>query len=232
MIQIYRIYPIPFEFTILAVSVILRTPQVKKKLEIIGFCLVWLVLIGQFILMMQNRTEGVLETVVRFFSFFTISTNGLVALFFTATLLKFTKQPFVMFLGNGAITAISSFILVVGLIYQVVLRNTWEPKGLQLVVDESLHTLIPLYFFIYWFLFVKMKDLDFGAVFRWLLYPLFYILFILLRGSYSGFYPYPFVRIPEIGFRQVFINSILIFAMMLFLSIVLVLIGRKFIKKK
>ncbi|MFZ5976285.1 MULTISPECIES: Pr6Pr family membrane protein [unclassified Hydrotalea] len=33
----------------------------------------------------------------------------------------------------------------------------------------------------------------------WLIYPLLYLVYILIRGSFSGFYPYPFVNVLQIG---------------------------------
>ncbi len=56
----------------------------QKVLKYLGFTFCWMALIVQFILMMQNRVVGEFETIVRFFSYFTILSNLLVALSFTA----------------------------------------------------------------------------------------------------------------------------------------------------
>jgi hypothetical protein len=45
----------------------------------------------------------------------------------------------------------ATLILIVGLVYQVVL-GIWNPTGLQYIVDELLHTVIPLFMLGYWFL--------------------------------------------------------------------------------
>ena len=66
-------------------------PKMKNTFSIIGFCLAWFAVIAQFVLMIQNRHHDVTETITRYFSFFTILTNILVALFFTAKLLKLKK---------------------------------------------------------------------------------------------------------------------------------------------
>ncbi|WP_047788498.1 Pr6Pr family membrane protein [Tenacibaculum mesophilum] len=195
----------------------------KRKAEIIGFCITWFAIITQFVLMIINRQTDVQEAIIRFFSFFTILTNTLVALFFTN---KITRKMNT-FNKNGALTAITSFILIVGLVYQVVLRATWNPTGLQLVVDELLHTIIPTYMFIYWLLYAKSNNLKLKYILPWLTYPIFYIVYIMIRGNLSGFYPYPFLNVTKIGLQQSIINISVILIVSLILMSLLILIGKK-----
>lgn len=117
--------------------------QSVKIIALIGALLGWFAIITQFYLMMTNRLVGVPETTLRFFDFFTINTNIIVALCFTY-----------IFLGNGSrskffskastITAITVYITIVGIVYNVVLRSTWNPEGMQKIVDELLHSVIPV----------------------------------------------------------------------------------------
>lgn len=205
----------------------------KKLLNHIGFWTSWFAVIAQFILMLQNRQTPYFETIIRFFSFFTILTNTMVALFFSAKLFTSKKNPLNFLNKNGALTAITVFILLVGIVYQVVLRSIWEPKGLQKVVDELLHSFIPLFVFVYWFLFSKREDFKFKTFILWLSYPILYFLFIISRGLASGFYPYPFVNVDELGWAKIGINFVLITIMILILFVILVFIGqRKNIKQK
>lgn len=74
------------------------------------------------------------------------------ALYFTASAFKLKSIPFKWLLSKGALTAITAFILIVGLVYQIALRGVWQPTGLQRIVDELLHTIIPLYVCIYLFI--------------------------------------------------------------------------------
>ena len=195
----------------------------KRKAEIIGFCITWFAIITQFVLMIINRQTDVQEAIIRFFSFFTILTNTLVALFFTN---KITRKMNI-FNKNGALTAITSFILIVGLVYQAVLRATWNPTGLQLVVDELLHTIIPTYMFIYWLLYAKSNSFKLKYILPWLTYPIFYIVYIMIRGNLSGFYPYPFLNVTKIGLQQSIINISVILIVSLILMSLLILIGKK-----
>ena len=186
----------------------------------------WCSIIAQFYLIIVNRTASITETVIRFFSFFTILTNTLAAIYFTvrATEKKAFNRP-------GTLTAITVYITIVGLVYQVLLRHIWEPTGLQKVVDELLHTINPLLVILYWWLFEIKQQIKYRQVFSWLIYPLVYLVFILLRGSFSGFYPYPFINVQEIGFAQTLTNAALLLAFFFAVSCLFIFAGRLSSKK-
>lgn len=194
----------------------------RKKIETIGFLLGWFAIITQFILTLQNRQANIPETIIRFFSYFTILTNIMVALFFTDRIFSSSAKQFGIFSKKGILTALTTFILIVGLVYQIVLRGMWEPKGMQFIVDELLHTVIPLYVLGYWIVFSTKGKINFRDAGIWLLYPVVYLLFVLARGSFSNYYPYPFLNIPEIGIEKVLFNSVLIVLLILFVMSILV----------
>lgn len=164
----------------------------------------------QYYLLAENRTTGLGEATIRFFSFFTILTNTLVAIVFTALALRRTAQ-------GGTLTAVTVYIIVVGLVYQVLLRHIWQPKGLQMVVDELLHTVVPLLVLVFWWMYGRYACLRYRDIWRWLVYPLVYLFWILARGSFSGFYPYPFVNVSELGMQTVIVHAggLMIFFMLL-----------------
>ncbi|UNZ00166.1 Pr6Pr family membrane protein [Zhouia spongiae] len=198
----------------------------KGVSETIGFILGWFAIIAQFIIMIQTRQTDLPETIIRFFSFFTILTNLLLALFFTTRLTGFKSTPFHLFWKKGTLTALTVFILIVGLVYQFVLRDLWHPRGLQYFVDELLHTVIPLWTLIYWGRHITEKELQLKSVLSWLVYPVAYLAFILIRGHFSKFYPYPFLNIPEIGYENSFIKISIIFGVAILIMIALILIGK------
>lgn len=198
----------------------------RKNYDIIGLIISCFAVITQFILMIQNRQTDIFETIIRFFSFFTILTNILVALYFTVRVFKITKKPMFLFNKLGSLTAITVFILLVGIVYQIILRSIWKPEGLQRLIDELLHSIIPLYFFIYWFKFSKKEDTNFSIFKYWLIYPVVYFIFIIIRGSFSKFYPYPFVNANELQLHQIAINFMAITFFILFLYVILLFISR------
>lgn len=199
----------------------------RKIYDTLGFSMTWFAVITQLVLMVQNRQADVLETIIRFFSFFTILTNILVALYFSVRVFN-SQNRLLLFLNKiGSITAITVFILLVGIVYQIVLRSIWKPEGLQKFVDELLHTIIPLFVLIYWFIFSKREDSNFSILKKWLIYPFSYFIFIIIRGTFSGFYPYPFVDASVLESQQIAVNFILITLFVLFLFVILVFISQK-----
>ena len=53
----------------------------REWIDLIGLFLGWFSIVGQFVLTIENRQVAVFETIIRFFSFFTILTNLLVVPF-------------------------------------------------------------------------------------------------------------------------------------------------------
>jgi hypothetical protein len=82
-------------------------------------------------------------------------------------------------------------------------------------------------FILYWFLFVKRRDLHWKDAFLWLLYPFTYLVFVLFRGAMSGLYPYPFIDVSALGYNQVLLNCGILFLVFLFFSFLFIAIGRK-----
>lgn len=197
----------------------------KLRLNFFITIIAWFAVIVQFILMLQNRVESVPETIIRFFSFFTILTNTLVAIYFTQKV--FIKKES----KSGSLTAVTLYITIVGLVYQIVLRPIWNPEGMQMIVDELLHSIIPLCVLIYWAIYENKWSVKWSQIPKWLIYPLFYLVFILIRGNFSNFYPYPFVNVTELGMKAVLINSFLLMIVFLVIASVLVGLGKLFTKK-
>ncbi|MEO6187639.1 MAG: Pr6Pr family membrane protein [Ginsengibacter sp.] len=188
-------------------------------------------LIAQFYLIIANRTASVAETVTRYFSFFTILTNLLVIICSTILFFGKDRSKNTFFYRPQTIAAIAVYITVVGLVYNLILRFLWQPQGLQFVVDELLHTIIPILFILFWLLFVPKSGLRLKDIFPWLLYPFFYIIYILIRGAFSGFYPYPFINVNELGYNKVFLNSGILVAVFVVFSLLFVVIGNLIIRR-
>jgi len=170
------------------------------------FC--WFSLLLQLVLHIQV-TNGLglplAESLIRFFSYFTIQTNILAALVLTAFAIKasldeWLVHPFVR-------SAVAVYIAMVGITYHTLLRRLWEPKGAQWFADTALHTVMPVCYLLFWFACVRKAGLRWYDPLLWLIYPLFYLGFVLVRGKMSGFYPYPFIDAKTLGYAGVAANT-------------------------
>lgn len=198
----------------------------KNRLSLFLALIVWFALIAQYFLMIQNKTTSTVEATIRFFSFFTILTNSLVALYFTAF---FLKSKWVH--KAGTLTAIAVYISIVGLVYQVALRHIWHPEGLQRIVDELLHSIIPIIVVIFWSIYEKTKSISYSQILKWAIYPFLYFVYTLIHGHFSNFYPYPFINVTELGIKAVAINSGIILVLFLIISSLFIFIGKSIIKR-
>ena len=150
---------------------------------------------------------SLLGGLVSFFSYFTILTNTLVATVLTCAVTERESAVRRWFLQPWVSSGIAVSIAVVGLAYSLLLRHLWHPEGWQFVADELLHDVMPLLFLGYWWLCVPKGMLRWWHLPVWLIYPLVYFIYALLRGHLLGAYAYPFIDVAELGYPQVLINA-------------------------
>lgn len=190
--------------------------QPKKKIGIIFFMLL-IALVGWFALCLQfylaiplylSKGMTVFETLLRFFSYFTILTNILVALSFTTCLIAPLSAAGNFFSKPKIKSAITLYIGIVGIVYSLVLRQLWNPAGLQLIADVLLHDVMPLLCILYWLFFVPKGVLHWRDAFSWLIYPIAYLPWILIIGLIIKLYPYPFVDVTLIGYPRTLLNTL------------------------
>lgn len=187
----------------------------------------WFALAAQFYINVSLKQHPLAEIITRYFSYFTILTNLLVAICYTCLLVSPGSAAGRFFSRQQTLAAVTVYIIIVGLIYNSVLRFLWNPQGLQAVVDELLHSVIPVLAFICWLLYAPKDKLQWKDIFSWLIYPLVYLGAVLARGSVSGFYPYPFIDRTVLGLNKVLVNAAGITLLFTAISFVFVAIGRK-----
>jgi hypothetical protein len=185
----------------------------------------WFALVLQLSLMLALQSQtglSVLEVVIKFLSFFTILSNTIVAVSLTLILLKPQSGLAVFFAKPANKTAVAVYILVVGIVYNLILRALWAPTGWQRVADELLHVAVPLLYLIYWLFFVPKGYLQWKTPINWLLYPICYLIYSIIRGAVTKFYPYPFIDVNQLGYGRTLINAGLMFLGFLLLGLLFV----------
>jgi hypothetical protein len=155
----------------------------------------------QYWLLIRSAAEPIRVT-VNFFSYFTILTNLLAAIVLVVWL-RSTRGTRLVELRSA--TAV--YIAIVGIVYTLVLRELWNPTGLQAVADLLLHDVVPVAYVLYWFGFVEKGSLSFPVIARWLAYPLLFFAYSLGRGAATGWYPYPFIDALRLGYGRVLLNA-------------------------
>ena len=163
-------------------------------------------LITQWFISYERDGLGLLGNTVRLYSFFTIITNTLIGLSFLAHAIK--REDNVGFLARPSVSAaLAVYVTIVGVVYNVMLRQTWHPEGLQRVVDEWLHVVNPILYVLFWYMTVSKKDVTFASIISWLYLPVVYMAYTFIRGAWIGWYPYPFIDVNTIGYPQAIITA-------------------------
>ncbi len=124
------------------------------------------------------------------------------------------------------VTAVAANIALVCIAYNLLLRNLWNPQGVQLVADVLLHNVIPVAYVGYWWLRVPCDSLKWRDVFPVTIYPVVYFFYEFVRGAYSGFFPYPFLNVEQLGYARVLANAIAILVGLIVIALVLIAIKR------
>jgi len=186
----------------------------------------WFAIVLQFDLTLINRQLPLLQSIAKLFSYFTILTNILVATALSFILFSPTSLCGRFFSSNKVLTATTVYIIVVGAIYNVVLRPLYSPQGLNRLADELLHAVVPLMMVLYWACFVGKKTLKWSDMWTWLLYPLAYLCVTLLAGACGATYPYPFIDVTQLGYSRVLINCLGVAALFIGLSLLMIAIGK------
>lgn len=130
---------------------------------------------------------------INFFSFFTIQSNILVVvvLLLSAILVSMGKGGKINAL-RGATTV---YILIVGIGFSFLLSGL-ENVALTAVPWDNivLHYIIPIAVLVDYVIDRPGSRLRFTKSLLWLIYPVAYLVYSLVRGAIVGWYPYPFLN--------------------------------------
>jgi hypothetical protein len=197
--------------------------KIMKLLKVATFLSAWIGLILQTYLLLSSFPSNEYPYLIsNLLSYFTIQSNLLVAIAMTMVLRGNTSAKGFKLLAFGAVVNIA----ITGIIYNLVLRSIWDPKGLQLLADNLLHTITPVLYVVYWILQRNTGKLTFKMALIWLIYPLVYFIYTLVRGPLVNWYPYPFIDVRAIGMNEVLMNAITIAVIFLVVGLIFVALSR------
>ncbi|HEY8637293.1 MAG TPA: Pr6Pr family membrane protein [Candidatus Limnocylindrales bacterium] len=92
-------------------------------------------------------------------------------------------------------------------------------------VDFVLHKLFPVVVVLDWLIDPSLTRLTFRQSLVWLVYPLVWVVFTLIRGAIENWYPYPFLDPANGGYGSVAVVSAGIFVGFLVIIAITVTLG-------
>ena len=144
-----------------------------------------------------------LSVIGTFFSYFTVLSNIFITIVFLFLgLYKKKKIPkLIIALYPPAVL----YMTITGIVFWTILRNNHHLETIMWI-NLVLHAAMPIAVFIGWVLFSPRKYIPFKTAFAWLIFPLFFVFYTLVRGPIVNWYPYPFLN-PKIigGYEGVFL---------------------------
>lgn len=156
----------------------------------------------------QANGMSVIDGVIIYLGYFTVLSNLLVALVATLPLLSGNSRAGRWFALPGVRGCATTAIVCVGIGYHLLLRNIWDPQGLQLIADVMLHYVVPVTALAHWAGFPPRTRLAWLAPVTWCTYPIGYGIYALLRGKVLDTYPYPFLDVTALGYGKVLGNTV------------------------
>ena len=151
--------------------------------------------------------------------FFTILTNAIVMVLMFA--IGIGIKPF-----RGLLEAVVVAIVGVGLVYHALLAHLWSPQGLVMLADQGVHTVVPAVTLIWWLVFGNHRTVSWLDSLQGVAWPMIYVLYALSRAQFSGFYPYPFLNLPELGLSGLAVSIAVVGLAFLVIGVALVALAR------
>ncbi|AKJ11763.1 integral membrane regulator [Streptomyces incarnatus] len=181
--------------------------------------------------------ELLIGTPARTLSYFSVQTGILLAvvMLLSASRAWRARRP----LSPAVTGATLLYALISALVYHLLLAHTTPPFSMtgattapvrwhgQWATLQILHTLTPVAALLDWLLLTPAARLRLRRTAAWLLYPLAYLAFYLLRGAFlaptnPARYLYPFLDAATHGYRSTLANALLLGLAMYALAVLLV----------
>ena len=185
--------------------------KIGKIFAALTAAIAWAGLIAQSYVSYHSDSAGLSAPafILKILSYISMLSNGAVAVSLTGFLL-FPNTSIGEFFSRPAVkTAIAVYVAILGLANAIQLgNNQWSPQGLEKFAHITLHFVVPALYVTYWFIFVPKGELNWKNPFYWIVYPVVYTVYILVRGAVTNDYPYEFTDVNRSGYGAVLIHSL------------------------
>ncbi len=105
--------------------------------------------------------------------------------------------------GGSWPSAAMVLMVMVAVVYHALLAATHHPEGLDVLVNISQHTALPLLVVVVWYFFVPKTGLGFATPMIWIVFPVAYAIYAIVRGLLDGKFPYFFLDPEKSGWLGV-----------------------------
>jgi hypothetical protein len=143
-----------------------------------------------------------------FFSFFTILSN----IFATCLLLyeawrngEVSASPLLSRVRGAAVL----YMTITGVVYALLLSGLPDPYTLPWI-NRVVHEVMPLVVVVDWVVDPPANPVAFPTALNWLGFPTIFLIYTMVRGAVTGWYPYPFLSPASRGYGAVAAQCVII----------------------
>ncbi|WP_306365053.1 Pr6Pr family membrane protein [Nocardia sp. CC227C] len=179
-------------------------------------------LLGLFgLIWIPAQNLGVADwSIANYFSYFTIQSNviGVLALL-VGGLLDPRSHRWQLFRGAATL-----YLVITGVVYAVLLANIdvmLQDKWL----NDLMHRLLPIVILVDWLLVPSRLTVGARLVGVWLVYPVLYGVYTLVRGPIVDWYPYPFIDPRGQGYWSMTFGLVILVVVFALLAVAVAALG-------
>ena len=166
------------------------------------------------------------------FSYFTIQSNLMVLIWLTIAIIYNNRENKPKILGAIPRGAVTVYITVTFLIFAIILAPGYIPQGLALYTNTISHYILPIAFIIDWAFTETEKKYEWRYDVYWLIYPILYLIYTLVRGAITNFYPYFFLDLNVLSVIELVVYVIGLIILFLILGAIYIFANRIQNKRK
>jgi len=133
--------------------------------------------------------------------FFTVISNLTTAIVYSCIALGLVRFRHPLLIAGLALT-----MLLVGAVFELMLRSQLHLAGWRILSNMLEHDIVPFLAVTNWVILAEKGHLRARDPWIIALFPIAYLAYVLTRAHIEGFYPYPFLNIPKIGWAAALRN--------------------------
>jgi hypothetical protein len=117
-----------------------------------------------------------------------MQTNIVVTIWFIAAIFLHNKPESIQKISGLLKGALTLYITTTFIFFAILLQSLYHPTGWAAFTNIILHYLIPIAFIVDWIITEIKKRYKWKYLPYWMIYPLYYLLFSFIHGTFTGDY--------------------------------------------
>ena len=193
--------------------------------RIIFVALSWFTIITGFII--NSISSGLPLVWLLGFRYYTMQTNLMVSIWFTLAIVWYNKPESLKRIMGSLKGAFTLYITTTFVFFAILLQMFYRPTGWAAFSNLILHYITPIAFIVDWVLTEYKIKYEWRYLPYWIIYPICYLVFALIHGTFTSDYLYPFLDISRRGIQGYLIIICFLIGVGIALACLYIAINRK-----